>query len=106
MRRAWCWTRARDHNVLVTVWAVAVVRDEADIIEATVTRMLRQVDHVLVADNQSVDGTDEVWAAPDGRRLGDVLDGLPDSIFLARARTVHHVITDRDPDGPDAPARM
>jgi hypothetical protein len=141
---------------LVTVWGVSVVRDEADIIEATVTRMLRQVDHVLVADNRSVDGTgdilrsldrvtvladpdpgfhahkqqarrtttlaslagkrgadwvvpfdaDEVWVARDGRRVGDVLDALPDSVFLARAKMVNHVITDRDPPGPDPPARM
>ncbi len=140
----------------MTVWAVGIVRDEADIIESTVTRMLRQVDHVLVADNRSVDGTgeilralervtvltdpdpdfhvdhqqarrttalaslagqrgarwvvpfdgDEVWVARDGRRLGDVLDGLPESVFLARAEMLNHVITDRDPPGPDAPARM
>jgi hypothetical protein len=140
----------------MTVWAVGVVRDEADIIEATVSRMLRQVDHVLVADNRSVDGTgeilrsldrvtvltdpdldfhvdhqqarrttalaslagqrgadwvvpfdaDEVWVARDGPRLGDVLDELPESIFLARAEMLNHVITDRDPSGGDAPARM
>jgi hypothetical protein len=140
----------------MTVWAVGVVRDEADIIEATVTRMLRQVDRALIADNRSVDGTgeilrsfdrvtvmvdpdpdfhvdeeqarrttalaalaaqrgadwvvpfdaDEVWVTRDGRRLGDVLDGLPDSVFVARAEVVHHVITDRDPPGPDVPARM
>ena len=140
----------------MTVWAVGVVRDEADIIEATVTRMLRQVDHVLVADNGSVDGTDEilrslegvtvlsdpdpdfhvdhqqarrttalaslaaqrgadwvvpfdadeVWVARDGRRLGDVLDQLPESVFIARAEMLNHVITDHDPIGVDAPARM
>jgi glycosyltransferase involved in cell wall biosynthesis len=140
----------------MTVWAVGVVRDEADIIEATVTRMLRQVDHVLIADNGSVDGTDdilrsldqvtvlldpnpgfhadmqqarrttalaslagqrgadwvvpfdadEVWATSDGRRLGDVLDSLPENVFLARAKVLNHVITDRDPPGADAPARM
>jgi hypothetical protein len=140
----------------MTVWAVGVVRDEADIIEATVTRMLRQVDHVLVADNRSVDGTgeilrsldrvtvlvdpddsfhagdeqarrttalaslaaqrgadwvvpfdaDEVWVTVDGRRLADTLDGLPPGILLARAQTVTHVVTDRDPPGPDPPARM
>jgi hypothetical protein len=140
----------------VTVWAVGVVRDEADIIEATATRMLREVDHVLIADNRSVDGTneilrsldrvtvmvdpdpdfhaadqqarrttalaslaaqrgadwvvpfdaDEVWVARHERRVGDVLDGLPDSVLLARAETLTHVVTDRDPPGPDPPARM
>ena len=140
----------------VTVWAVGTVRDEADVIEATVTRMLREVDHVLVADNGSVDGTgeilrsldrvtvmvdpdrnfhvgeqqarrtsalasvaaqrgadwvvpfdgDEVWVARDGRRLGDVLDGLPASVSLARAEMLNHVITDRDPAGADVPARL
>ena len=140
----------------MTVWAVGVVRDEADIIEATVSRLLREVDHVLVADNRSADGTaeimrsfdrvtvvvdpdpdfhvdvqqarrttalaslaaqrgadwvvpfdaDEVWVARDGRRVGDMLDGLPDNVFIARADVVNHVVTDRDPSGPDPPARM
>jgi hypothetical protein len=140
----------------MTVWAVGVVRDEADIIEATITRMLRQVDHALVADNGSVDGTDEilrsfdrvtvlldpdpdffvdeqqarrtttlaslaaqrgahwvipfdadeVWVGHDGRRLGDLLDDLPVDLRVARADMVNHVLTDRDPPGPDPPARM
>jgi hypothetical protein len=152
MRLGWCSTHVRD----MTVWAVGVVRDEADIIEATVSRMLRQVDHVLVADNRSVDGTgeilrsfdrvtvvvdpdpnfqvdlqqarrttalaslaaqrgadwvvpfdaDEVWVARTGRRIGDVLEDLPDNILVERAETVDHVVTDRDPPGADAPARM
>jgi hypothetical protein len=157
MRPGWFSTRVREQGVVVvTVWAVGVVRDEADIIESTVTRMLRQVDHVLVADNRSVDGTgeilrsfdrvtvvvdpdpnfevdlqqarrttalaslagqrgadwvvpfdaDEVWVARDGRRLGDVLDGLPDNILVARGEMVNHVVTERDPPGPDPPARM
>jgi hypothetical protein len=139
----------------MTVWAVGVVRDEADIIEATISRMLREVDHVLVADNGSVDGTaeilrsldgvtvlvdpdpdflvdqqqarrttalaslaaqrgadwvvpfdaDEVWVAFDGR-IGDVLDDLPQSVRVVRAEMVNHVVTDRDPPGPDLPARL
>jgi hypothetical protein len=140
----------------MTVWAVGVVRDEADVIESTISRMLRQVDHVLVADNRSVDGSgeilrsfdrvtvvadpdpnfhpdhkqgrrttalaalatqrgadwvvpfdaDEVWVTRDGRRLGDILEELPESVFVARAEMLNHVITDRDPAGSDVPARM
>jgi glycosyltransferase involved in cell wall biosynthesis len=40
------------------VWAVGIVRDEADIIRATVTNFLEQgVERVVVADNGSTDGT-------------------------------------------------
>lgn len=42
------------------VWAIAMVKDEADVIEHTVRRMLRQVDHVLMSDNGSTDGTREI----------------------------------------------
>ena len=37
--------------------AVTMVRDEADIIGHTLAHMLTQVDHVIVADNLSTDGT-------------------------------------------------
>lgn len=42
------------------VAAVAMVKDEADIIAATVTQMLTQVDLVIVADNASTDGTRDI----------------------------------------------
>ena len=42
------------------LWAVSVVRDEIDIIGATVDHLLNQgVDHLLVADHCSIDGTRE-----------------------------------------------
>jgi glycosyltransferase involved in cell wall biosynthesis len=42
----------------VQIWGVAMVRNEADIIELTVRTMISQgVDHVLVADNMSTDDT-------------------------------------------------
>ena len=41
----------------VSVFGVAMVRDEVDIIGPVVAHMLGQVDHVIVADNLSVDGT-------------------------------------------------
>lgn len=46
----------------MTVVAVTMVKDEADIIESTVRHMCSQVDHVLVADNGSTDGTATVLA--------------------------------------------
>lgn len=44
----------------MSVWAVAVVRDEADIIEQTVRQMRANVDRVLIADNGSTDGTRQI----------------------------------------------
>lgn len=49
-------TRPRDE-----LWAVSVVRDEADIVLSTIDQLLRQgVDHVLIADHGSRDGTREM----------------------------------------------
>ncbi len=42
------------------VFAVTMCKDEVDVIEGTLTRMLDQVDAVVVADNGSTDGTREI----------------------------------------------
>lgn len=44
----------------MTVWGIGMVRDEADIVEATIRHMAGQVDRLLVADNRSSDGTREI----------------------------------------------
>ncbi|WP_129591562.1 glycosyltransferase family 2 protein [Actinomyces sp. oral taxon 897] len=47
-------------RVTGSVWAVTMVRDEKDILPSVITHLLDQgVDHVLVADNLSQDGTYE-----------------------------------------------
>lgn len=44
-----------------SVWAVTVVKDEVDIVELTVRNLIEQgVDHVIIADNGSTDGTYEL----------------------------------------------
>lgn len=71
---------ARRRRVPGSVWAVGLVRNEADVIEACVAHLLGQgVDHVLVADNLSEDGTSAIL-----RRLA-----------LEDPRV--HVVTDREP---------
>lgn len=44
----------------MSVWGIAMVKDEVDIIATTVDHMLGQVDRVFVSDNGSTDGTREV----------------------------------------------
>ncbi|OHV42188.1 hypothetical protein BBK14_11240 [Parafrankia soli] len=46
----------------MTVVGIAMVRDEADIIAGTIRHMDSEVDHLLVADNGSTDGTREILA--------------------------------------------
>lgn len=46
------------------VWGVTVVKNEEDIIEVTVRHLLAQgLDHIIVADNGSTDGTPAILAA-------------------------------------------
>ena len=44
----------------MSVYGIAMVKDEADVIEQTVRHMKAQCDEVVVADNMSTDGTYEI----------------------------------------------
>lgn len=44
------------------VFAVTMVRDEIDIIESTLRHITGEVDHIIVADNGSTDGTRDILA--------------------------------------------
>ena len=55
----------------MAVFAVSMVKDEADVIASTVSHMLGQVDHVIVADNSSTDGTRDILAELDVELIDD-----------------------------------
>lgn len=54
------------------ICGVTVVKDEADIIGLSLAHMLTQVDHIIVADNDSGDGTFEILARVQGENPGRV----------------------------------
>jgi hypothetical protein len=60
----------------MSVWAVAMVKDEADIIGDNIEWLLSQVDSILVADNMSTDGTSDILhrLSSDNENLHVVLD--------------------------------
>lgn len=75
----------------MSVVAIARVKDEADIIGATVAHMLTQVDHVIVEDNGSTDATLDILADLDVEVLHDPTVGYYQSQAMSRlaAYAVH-----------------
>ena len=65
----------------MATFGIAMVKDEADIIASTVTNMLRQVDHVIVADNGSTDGTRDILSELDVELIDD-----PDPAYYQSAK--------------------
>ena len=57
----------------MTTFGVTMVRDEADVIAGTLRHLAGEVDHLIVADNGSVDGTREI--------LAQLVDELPLTVF-------------------------
>jgi glycosyltransferase involved in cell wall biosynthesis len=61
----------------VAVVGISMVKDEEDVIEATLLHMLNEVDHVIVADNMSTDRTRDILDALQ-RMMPDRLTVLDD----------------------------
>lgn len=59
----------------MTVFGICLVRDAVDIIGPVVSHMLTQVDHVIVADNLSTDGTSDVLRSLPVQVLRDIDPG-------------------------------
>jgi len=78
----------------MSIVAIARVKDEADIIAATVAHMLTQVDHVIVEDNASTDGTIEILEQLDVQLQHDPTVGYYQSAAMTRlaeqAAVDHH----------------
>lgn len=65
----------------MAVFGIMMVKDEADIVASTVGHLLTQVDHVIVADNGSTDGTREILAELDVEVIDD-----PDPAYYQSAK--------------------
>lgn len=46
----------------MTIAGISMVKDEADVIDGTIRHMAGEVDHLIVADNNSTDGTRDILA--------------------------------------------
>lgn len=66
---------------------VAVVKDEADIIEPTIRHMATQVDGIIVADNRSTDGTRQILDRLAGELPVTVVDDPEVGYYQSRKTT-------------------
>ena len=73
----------------MSVCAVMLVKDEADMIEATIRHLACHVDAILVSDNGSTDGTRSILAKLEGRfdPMIRVLDDPDPAYFQSRKTT-------------------
>lgn len=55
----------------MATFGISMVKDEADIVGITFAHMLTQVDHIIVLDNGSTDGTREILAELDVELIDD-----------------------------------
>lgn len=71
----------------MSVYGVSLVKDEADVIAQTVRHMATQVDHLLVADNMSTDGTRDILADLARELPLTVIDDTETAHYQARKLT-------------------
>jgi len=93
LRDAWgVWRRMSTRGLPIRpggseIWAISTVRDEADIIESVIRHLFHQgVDHVLICDHLSTDGTTEILArlASANRRVHVTSDAHPGHLQMDR----------------------
>lgn len=71
----------------MSVAAIMMVKDEGDIIEATIGHLLNEVDGIIVADNLSTDGTYE--------KLLNFAEAWPDRVEVRRDEEVAYYQSDK-----------
>lgn len=69
----------------MTTIGISMVRDEADVIEGTLRHMADEVDHLIVADNRSADGTRDILGQLAGELPLTVVDD-PDPAYHQSAK--------------------
>lgn len=84
-----------------TTVAVALARDEADVVEGWVRHHFHEVDHIFIADNLSSDGTREILDALVAEGLPLTVIDDPDPAYLQSRKTSMLARMAADMFGPD-----